>query len=82
MIQGLIIIASILIVFIGIAVYNYHQTDKSKAISAGAAWSIATFWPVILPLALIVWIADKGEKIFDDISKNGLKNENKQGKSN
>lgn len=77
MIQGLIIIASILIVFISIAVYNYHQTDKSKAISADAALYISIFWPVVLPFALIVWIAGKGEKVFDDISKNGLKNKNK-----
>ena len=82
MIQGLIIISSILIVFIGIAIYNYHQTDKNKTIPAPIAWFAATFWPIVIPIFLMFWVANKGEKIFNNISENGLKNENKQGKSN
>jgi hypothetical protein len=82
MMLGLLIITSILVIFFGFALYNYHQTDKNKTIPAIVAWYTACFWPIAIPLLLIFWIADKGEKVFDDISKNGLKNEDKQGKSN
>jgi hypothetical protein len=82
MILGLLIITSILVIFFGFALYNYHQTDKSKTVPVDVAWTAAVFWPIAILILLMFWIANKGEKIFDDISKNGLKNENKQRKSN
>jgi cytochrome c biogenesis factor len=77
----LLYIISVLVVFFGFAIYNYYQTDKNKTIPAGAAWFAATFWPIMIPLALIFWVANKGEKLFNNISKNGLKDDIKR-KSN
>ena len=73
MIRGLLIITSILVIFFGIAIYNYYQTDKSKTIPAGAAWFTAMFWPIAIPIFLVLWMVYKGEKLFNNISENGLK---------
>jgi hypothetical protein len=35
-----------------------------------------------VPVLLVILLIIKGEKLFNNISKNGLKNEDKQGKSN
>ena len=78
---GLLIITSILVIFFGIALYNYHQTDKDKTIPAGAAWFAAIFWPIAIPIILVFWMAYKGEKLFNNISENGLKDDTKR-KSN
>ena len=82
MIKGLLIITSILVIFFGFALYNYHQTDKNRTIPAPIAWFAACFWPIIIPVLLVILLIIKSEKVFNDISKNGLKNEDKQGKSN
>ena len=78
---GLLIITSILVVFFGIAMYNYHQKDKNNTIPAGTAWFIALIWPIMIPILLAFWIGYKGEKLFDNISENELKDDTKR-KSN
>jgi len=78
MIQGLLIITSILVIFFGFALYNYHQTDKNKTIPAPIAWFAACFWPIIVPVLLVILLIIKGEKVFNNISKNGLKNDTKK----
>lgn len=75
---ALLYIISVLIVFFGFAFYNYKQTDKSKTTPAVIAWYTASFWPIFLPIFLILWITDKGQKIFDNISENGLKDDTKR----
>lgn len=71
----------VLITFFGFAFWNYKQTDKSKTVPAGAAWTMSLFWPIMLPLALVslvLRIGDKIEETFDNISKKGFKkDENK-----
>ena len=79
---GLLIITSILVIFFGFALYNYHQTDKNKTVPVDVAWAAAVFWPIAIPILLVVLLMVKGEKLFNNISKNGLKNEDKQRKSN
>ena len=74
--------ATVLAIFFGLAFWNYKQKDRNKTIPSGAAWTISLFWPIMLPLGLIAYIGFKFEETFNNISKNGLKNENKQGKSN
>ncbi len=74
----LLYIISVLIVFFGFAFYNYKQTDKSKTTPVAVAWWAASFWPIVIPIVLILWITYKGQKIFDDISENGLKDDTKR----
>jgi heme/copper-type cytochrome/quinol oxidase subunit 2 len=78
MMMVLLYIISVLIVFFGFAFYNYKQTDKSKTTPAAVAWWAASFWPIVIPIVLILWITYKGQKIFDDISENGLKDDTKR----
>jgi hypothetical protein len=78
MMIALLYIISVLIVFFGFAFYNYKQTDKSKTTPAVIAWWVASFWPIMMPIFLIFWITDKGKKIFDNISENGLKDDTKR----
>jgi len=78
MIIVLLYFALSLVIFFGFAIWNYKQEDKRKTTPAGVAWFVASLWPMVLPMAIIIWIANKGEEVFDDISKNGIKkDENK-----
>lgn len=75
MIYILLYFAIVLAVFFGIAFLNYKQKNISDTTSAGSAWTIALFWPIILPLGLIVHIGSKFEKTFDNISEKGFKDD-------
>lgn len=75
MIYVLLYCAFILTIFFGFAFWNSKQKDKNRIIDVGAAWTIASFWPVLLPIALIIYIGNKFEKIFDNISEKGLKDD-------
>jgi hypothetical protein len=66
---------TIFIIFFGFAFWNYKQEDKNKTVPSGTAWTISLFWPVILPLGLIVYIGVKLEETFDNISEKGLKDD-------
>lgn len=69
----LLYIISILVVFFGFVFYNYKQTDRDKTTPAPIAWFAACFWPIILPVLLVVLLMIKGEKLFNNISKNDTK---------
>jgi len=75
MIYVLLYCVAIFVIFFGFAFWNSKQKDKNRIIDAGAAWTIASFWPVLLPIAALIWVGLKGEKIFDNISKKGLKDD-------
>ena len=67
-----------LVIFFGFAIWNYKQKNRNRTVPAGVAWFAACFWPIFLPIAIIIWIANKGEETFDNISENGIKdNEDK-----
>lgn len=78
MIYILLYFVTIFVIFFGFAFWNYKQEDRNKTVPAGLAWTISLFWPIMLPLGLIAYIGVKLEETFDNISKNGIKdNENK-----
>lgn len=74
MIYMLLYLVLSLVIFFGFAVWNYKQKNRNRTVPAGVAWFAAYFWPVFLPIATMIWIANKGEEAFNNISKNGIKN--------
>ena len=57
-----------LVIFFGFAIWNYKQKNRNRTVPAGVAWFAACFWPIFLPIAIIIWVANKGEETFDNIS--------------
>jgi hypothetical protein len=73
MIYILLYLVLSLVIFFGFAVWNYKQKNRNRTVPAGVAWFAACFWPIFLPIATMIWIANKGEETFDNISENGIK---------
>ena len=75
MIYILLYFVTIFVTFFGFAFWNYKQEDRNKTVPAGTAWTISLFWPILLLLGLIIYIGDKLEETFDNISEKGLKDD-------
>ena len=75
MIYILLYFVTIFVTFFGFAFWNYKQEDRNKTVPSGTAWTVSLFWPIILPLILIVHIGFKFEETFDNISEKGLKDD-------
>lgn len=73
MIIFLIYMLIALVVFFGIAFYNYKQDNFRYTLDPATAGSIAVFWPISLPLILVVYLIMLFSDLFNDISENGFK---------